>query len=174
MEILKKDPCYGKIPENQVESVFEDAWQTGVEEARKFIAEYCLDAGFDMTAILQELGFRIIQQDMDYFMGNIRYFCEYFPEKNEILVYSKGIALWAESNQTEPEQGKNIILAHEFFHYLEAKYLGWISKRCLVPMLKIGNFTLGKTGIAALSEVAANAFANKYYEAYAEYSALSE
>ena len=160
-DILKKDPCYGKIPADRVAAVFEDAWTTGLEEAQKFISEYCMDSGFNMVEILEKLGFEIIQQDTDYVMGNIRYFCEYFPEKNQIYVYNKGIGLWAASNDLEPEQSKNIILAHEFFHYLEAKQLGWISKRCLVPMLKIGKVTVGKTGIAALSEVAANAFANE-------------
>lgn len=171
MLILKNDPCYGKIPEEQIVDVFEDAWMTGVEEGRKFISAYCLDAEFDMIKILQKLGFEIIQQDIDYVMGNIRYFCEYFPEKDKIHIYNKGIDLWAASNNLEPEQSKNIILAHEFFHYLEAKRLGWISKRCLVPMLKIGKLTFGKTGIAALSEVAANAFANEYYSAYINYMA---
>lgn len=167
--ILKNDPCYGKIPEDQVADVFENAWQTGIDEAQKFISENCPDADFDMINILQKLGFQIIQQDIDYVMGNIRYFCEYFPEKNQIYVYKKGIDLWAASNNLESEQSKNIILAHEFFHYLEAKQLGWISKRCLVPMLKIGKFSFGKTGIAALSEVAANSFANEFYTAYTKY-----
>lgn len=174
MGILKNDPCYGKIPADRVEAVFEDAWATGAEEAQKFISQYCLEADYDMMEILRTLGFEIIRQDIDYVMGNIRYFCEYFPEKSQIYVYSKGIGLWAASNGLEPEQARNIILAHEFFHYLEAKELGWISKRCLVPMLKIGRFTMGKTGIAALSEVAANAFANEYYCAYIKYLAESE
>ena len=174
MDILRNDPCYGKIPQDQIEAVFEDAWSTGQEEAHKFVAEHCLDSGFHMGRILEKLGFEIIRQDVDYVMGKIRYFCEYFPEKNQILVYTKGIRLWAESNAMEPEVSENIILAHEFFHYLEAKYLGWISKRCLVPMVKLGSFTLGKTGIAALSEVAANSFANEYYLAYTNYLALPE
>lgn len=174
MDILKNDPCYAKIPEDRVEDVFEDAWLTGIEEAQKFISSYCLDLDFDMMKILGKLGFEIIQQDIDYVMGNIRYFCEYFPEKNQIYVYNKGIDLWAASNDLESEHSRNIILAHEFFHYLEAKKLGWISKRCLVPMLKIGKFSFGKTGIAALSEVAANSFANEYYTAYTNYLSATE
>lgn len=166
MQILKNDPCYGKIPEERVDAVFDDAWSVGIEEAGKFIRTHCAESGFDMFRILEKLGFRIIRQDTDYVMGNIRYFCEYFPEKNQIYVYEKGIDLWAASNGLESEQSGNIILAHEFFHYLEAKRLGWMSKRCLVPMLKIGRLSIGKTGIAALSEVAANAFANEYYSAY--------
>lgn len=174
MEILKKDPCFGKIPPEQVPIVFEDAWTTGTTEAQKFLSAHCQNSGFDMMEILTRLGFAITVQDVDYVMGNIRYFCEYFSEKNQIIVYSKGIDLWAASNELEHTEARNIILAHEYFHCLEARHLGWVSKRCLVPMLKIGSFTLGKTGIAALSEVAANAFANEYYGAYANYLAKSE
>lgn len=174
LEILKKDACYGKIPPERVGDVFEDAWQTGVEEARKFVSSFCRDTAFDMPRILEGLGFRIIRQNTDYVMGNIRYFCEYFPEKKQIQIYSRGIGLWAVANGLGQEQAENIILAHEFFHYLESKELGWMSKRCLVPMLKIGRAKIGKTGIAALSEVAANAFANAFYGAYVQFLEASE
>lgn len=165
MIILQNDACYGKIPPERVEDVFDDAWSLGEREAELFIREHCQE-DFDMLRILRKLGFRIEEQNIDYIMGNIRYFCEYLPGKNQITVYSKGIKLWADTNEMEYGEARNIILAHEFFHYLEANRIGWVSKRCLVPMLKIGKFTLGKTGIAALSEVAANAFANEYYSAY--------
>lgn len=174
LEILKRDACYGKIPSEQVGDVFEDAWQTGVEEARKFISRFCRNAAFDMPRILEGLGFRIIRQDTDYVMGNIRYFCEYFPEKKQIRIYSRSIGLWAGANGLNQERAESIILAHEFFHYLESRELGWMSKRCLVPMLKIGRAEIGKTGIAALSEVAANAFANAYYAAYMQFLEASE
>lgn len=169
MEILKRDACYGKIPPERVIDIFEDAWRTGVEEARKFVYSSCWDAAFDMPRILEGMGFRIIWQDADYVMGNIRYFCEYFPEKKRIHIYSRGVGLWAAANNLDQKQAENIILAHEFFHYLESNELGWMSKRCLVPMLKIGKAEIGKTGIAALSEVAANAFANEFYGAYTQF-----
>lgn len=167
MEILKNDACYVKIPPEKVEAVFDDAWSLGEQEGEKFLREHC-QKDFDMLRILRQLGFRIEKQNIDYVMGNVRYFCEYLPGKNQITIYGKGIALWAETNALDFVSARNIILAHEFFHYLEANHIGWVSKRCLVPMLKIGRFTLGKTGIAALSEVAANAFANIYYASYME------
>ncbi len=169
MDILKNDPCYEKIPPDRVVEVFEDAWRIGSEEAQAFISEHCVENDFDMIDVLQNLGFQIIQQDTDYVMGKTRYFCEYFPQKNQIYVYNKGIDLWADSNGLGSGIATNIILAHEFFHYLEAKKLGWISKRCLVPMLKLGKWSLGKTGISALSEVAANSFANEYFSAYSSF-----
>ncbi len=174
VEILKRDACYGKIPPERVGDVFEDAWQTGQEEARKFVNNFCRNSAFDMPRILEGLGFRIIRQDTDYVMGNIRYFCEYFPEKKQIQIYSRSIGLWAVANGLNLKQAEDIILAHEFFHYLESKELGWMSRRCLVPMLKIGEVEIGKTGVAALSEVAANAFANAFYGAYVQFLEASE
>lgn len=167
MKILQNDACYGKIPPDQVQRVFDDAWSVGTQEAKGFIREHCQE-DFDMLRVLRQLGFQIVEQDIDYIMGNIRYFCEYLPGKNQIYIYTKGIGLWAQTNGLPFDAARNIILAHEFFHYLEANGLGWVSRRCMVPMLKLGKFSIGKTGIAALSEVAANAFSNEYYAAYME------
>ena len=58
---------------------------------------------------------------------------------------------------------QNLILSHEFYHYLEATELGYTSRRYLVPMIILGKLRLGKTGVPALSEIAANAFANYCY-----------
>ena len=52
---------------------------------------------------------------------------------------------------------------HEFFHVLETTRLGLTSKEYLVPLFTLGPFRLGKTGIHALSEIAAHAFTNTYY-----------
>jgi hypothetical protein len=53
---------------------------------------------------------------------------------------------------------------HEFFHVLETTRLGLTSKEYTVPLITIGPCKLGKTGIHALSEIAAHAFTNTYYE----------
>lgn len=166
MKIFMNDPCYGKIPADRTQSAFDDAWAAGINEARSFIEKYCYPFKFEMLSILKQLGFRIVQEDTDYVMGSIRYFCEYLPGKKQISIYSKAVRLWAEAHCMEFETARNIILAHEYFHYLETHKLGLISKRCVVPMLKLGKLSIGKTGVSALSEVAANAFANEYYAAY--------
>lgn len=165
MCLLQADPCYGKIPVSQVERVFEEAWQTGVREAERFMKSYCTGNVFAMTEILKDMGFTLDIQDMDYVMGRYRYFCEYYPEKKMVSIYQKSIALWAEKNNMDYDTAQDIILAHEYFHYLETSQIGLVSRHCLVPMLQIGKLSLGKTGVAALSEVGANAFANTYYVA---------
>ena len=163
--ILRADPCFGKIPADQVDGVFEKAWQTGEAEAARFLAQQEDPASFSMLQVLEKKHFRIEVKDVDYVMGNIRYFCEYMSEQNIVLIYRKSVELWAEKNGLSYETARDLILAHEYFHYLEWHEIGRTSKQYLVPMLKIGKLSLGKTGIAALSEIGANAFANSCYTA---------
>lgn len=116
-----------------------------------------------MESILCAQGYCIQIQDIDYVMGNTRYFCDMFPKRKKINIYKQSICKWADSHNISYEYAKNIILAHEYFHSIESEKNGWVSKQYLVPMLIIGKLRIGKTGITALSEVAANAFAYEYY-----------
>ena len=162
-QILQRDPCYSKIPPQDVPAAFAQAWNTGLREADRFLAS--LTGGeYFMTEALSELGISVQTFDRDYVVGNTRYFCEYLSEKNLVYVYRTAITVWAETNGFSYRDSLNLILAHEFFHHLEWHVIGLVSKQVQVPMLRLGRFSFGKTGIAALSEVAANAFANRVYQ----------
>jgi len=165
MALLQRDPCCKKIAPNDVDAVFERAWDTGVREAQNFIKEHFTDIGRSMADVLRELGIALEIQDKDCVVGDIRYFCEYLSEKNTVCLYKKAVMLWAEAQELPYETAKDIILAHEHFHYIESHKIGWVSKQHQVPMVTFGKFFFGKTGIPALSEVAANAFANEVYRA---------
>lgn len=160
--ILERDACYGKIPEKDVHRAFEDAWNTGETEAERFLSSEMACPARMMDRLTAE-GFKIEKYDEDYISGNHRYFCEYVSERNLIRIYEKSVLLWAVSNKLPYDDALNLILAHEYFHYLEWHKIGLVSRHFQVPMLKIGSLSVGKTGIAALSEIAANAFANTYY-----------
>lgn len=160
--IYKKDPCYPKIPECDRKTVFENAWETGIREAKCFLDEIGPE-GLSMYSVLVRQGYSVRAEDTDYVMGMTRYFCELYPADNSVVIYRKSVQLWADEQGLSYGLAKNIILAHEYFHHLEVRKIGWVSRQYLVPMLKIGRLSIGKTGIAALSEVAANAFANEYY-----------
>lgn len=159
--VLEHDPCFSKIPSEEVEGVFERAWNTGVAEAETFLKEH--QQLKLMDDVLTEEGFEIITEDVDFVIGTQRYFCEYMPKDKKIMVYKKSMELWAQQQELSYEEAKNVILAHEYFHYLENTKLGWVSRQYMVPMLIIGKRTFGQTGVPALSEVAANAFANRVY-----------
>lgn len=162
-KILRNDPCFGKIRPEDVDKAFDEAWNCGVEEASRFVKKYGKKGSLSMFDVYPYLGFQVESFDKDYVMGGTRYFCEYTSKGNHISIYSKSVELWARSNGFTYEDGLNLILAHEFYHYLEAHEIGYTSKHYLVPMVKIGPVRIGKTGVPALSEVAANAFANGCY-----------
>lgn len=160
--ILESDPCFAKIPGSEVNTVFEDAWELGIRQARCFADEFPIRQQ-TMADILLSQGFQVAYEDTDCVIGNMRYFCEYSPGRQRVTVYQKSVALWADSHGFAYRQALDIILAHEYYHYLESTKIGWTSRRYLVPMVTLGPWHFGKTGIAALSEVGANAFANEYY-----------
>lgn len=163
-QILENDPCYGKIPQENTGKIFDEAWEFGRNQGLLFSKNN--NADIDMVSFLRANGFSVIEHDVDYVSGNIRYFCEYVSEKNIVEIYRKSIILWSENNKMTYQDSLDIILAHEYFHYLEWHVLGRVSKHYLVPMLKLGRLCIGKTGISALSEIAANAFANTVYEEF--------
>ena len=102
--------------------------------------------------------------DKDYISGNQRYFSDYISGQSRIHLYLGAIRLWAQENGMTLETAQNVILSHEYFHFLEWTKLGLTSREYQVPMLKLGPLKLGKTGVRALSEIGAHAFARTYYE----------
>lgn len=155
--LLKQDPEYRKIPSEKVEGVFRRAWQTGVDAAERLLAEESCPV--DFFAIAKKNGIQIISKSEDNVAANTRYYSEFYPKEKKIYLYNGSIRLWCAANGLSLDNGRMLILSHEFFHYLEATELGWTSKQYEVPMLRIGGLTLGKTGCPSLSEIAANAFA---------------
>ncbi|MFR8172485.1 MAG: hypothetical protein ACLU9Q_16880 [Marvinbryantia sp.] len=163
MQILLTDYVRKKIPEEKITEIFDDAWAAGEKEAREFLA---LEGGEvrHMMGILKKNGIRIVCQDIDNVLGKNRYFCEYLSGKKLLTIYAGSVKLWCENNGFSYDEGLNIILCHEYFHYLEQNKIGMVSRRYQVPILKIGAWELGKTGIPALSEIGANAFAKTCWD----------
>ncbi|MBQ8815128.1 MAG: hypothetical protein IJZ85_11625 [Lachnospiraceae bacterium] len=155
--LLEEDAVYFKIPENDRDMVFDLAWNAGVDAARELIAQK--EGKLDFFRILEEYGLKLKTEDIDNVAGNIRFYSEIFPRAKEVKLYLKSVKLWAKQTGVGMRDGQQLILAHEFFHYLEHAKLGFTSKKYQVYMLKIGKFELGKTGIPSLSEIGANAFA---------------
>lgn len=161
--ILQRDYCYKKIPEREVQSLIDMSWQLGVDAARKFLDKFPLSEPLKFDLILAGEGFTVKTKDMDYVSGNIRYFAEIQPGSKMVTVYKQSVQMWAKKNGCSYRQARNLILMHEYFHYLEMTELGLVSKRYQVYMIKIFGKKIGKTGIAALSEIAANGFARTIF-----------
>ena len=159
---LSWDRFAARIPEEDKERVIDLAWSKGERAAHMVFEES--NGQSDFFKICKDAGMTIIKKDMDCVYGNQRYFSDYVSGTKEITLYEQSCALWAKQNQLEPHEAQNLILMHEFFHVLETTRLGLTSKEYTVPLITIGPCKLGKTGIHALSEIAAHAFTNTYYE----------
>lgn len=155
------DRFVARIPEEDRERIVDLAWSKGERAAHMVFEESHSQS--DFFQICKDEGLTIIKKDIDCVYGNQRYFSDYVSGTKEITLYEQSCALWAKQNQLEVHEAQNLILMHEFFHVLETTRLGLTSKEYLVPLFAIGPFKLGKTGIHALSEIAAHAFTNTYY-----------
>jgi len=158
---LTYDLCYKKIPESDRERIVEAAWQKGVDAAKKTFELY--GGSTDFVQIAEKSGLEIQRKDIDYIVGNNRYFSDYISGKGLLILYLRSIALWAEQHGYDMDTAINIILSHEYFHYLEWTSLGLTSRDYTVPMIQIGKLKLGRTVIRALSEIGAHGFAHTYH-----------
>ena len=163
---LSYDLCYKKIPERDRSVIVERAWQKGCQAAREIYEKYkgCMD----FKKILEESGLTVTVKDVDYVAGTKRYFSDYVSGKKTVTLYLKSVQMWAEQNSLDLAEAENLILCHEYFHFLEMNQIGRTSKDYQVPMLKLGPLKIGQTGIHALSEIGAHAFAHTYYCELAE------
>ncbi len=159
---LTYDPCYGKIPEADRAPIVEKAWQKGAAAAQMVFDRE--NGSLDFHTIARKSGLKLTEIPKDYIVGKQRYFSDYISGQNQINLYSGSIQKWAEQNALDYDVAVNLILSHEYYHYLEMNEIGLASREYLVPMVTIGPVKLGKTGIRALSEVGAHAFVRKYYE----------
>ena len=159
---LSYDPCYRKIQNRDKRRIVDQAWKKGREAARKVFREQ--NGSYDFFRIARDSGLKIVEKNIDNVQGGTRYFSDYLSGRNEIILYLKSVALWAKQNHLETHQAENLILSHEYFHFLEMNGLGRTSKDYLVPMIQLGKLKIGRTGIRALSEIGAHAFARTYYE----------
>jgi len=159
---LSYDPCYGKIPEEDRAVIVEKAWQKGCQAAEMVFHRE--SGSTDFHTIARNSGLKLIEKQIDYIVGKQRYFSDYVSGQKEITLYSLSIQKWADQNQLEFEEAVNLILSHEYYHYLEMNEIGLASREYQVPMVVIGPLKLGRTGVRALSEVGAHAFVRRYYE----------
>lgn len=162
MKELTYDSCYGKIPEMDREPIAARAWDRGQQAADGVYA--ALGGEMNFTKIAETSGLSCLRCDRDYVVGNRRYFSDYITGQKQIQLYMGAIRLWAGENKLDLETSVNLILSHEYYHFLEWTRLGLASREYQVPAIQIGRVKIGKTGIRALSEIGAHGFARRYYE----------
>ena len=158
---LTYDACYKRIPEADRSRIVEDAWCQGASAAKRAIERF--DGCTNFFLVFQKSGVKVEERDIDFVSGSQRYFSDYLSGQKLVTLYKKSVEMWAKENQMTLRDAENVILSHEFYHHLECTELGLTSKRYMVPMIKLGPIALGHTGMRALSEIGAHAFARTYF-----------
>jgi hypothetical protein len=116
--------------------------------------------------IAHALGVPIETVDEDPMVGSLWRFAEYRARPTRIVLYSRGLAPIDNVAKTPlalqllgPATPQDVFIAHELFHHAEATRPDVpIARRYQATLFRIGGLSW-RTGLAALSEIAAGAFA---------------
>lgn len=161
--MLQADPHARRLdPATQLAAV-RDALADGAATAKTLRERFPDLAPHEMAS---ELGVPIEATDDDPLAGSIWRFAEYRQRPARILLYSRGLAPLDRAvtgrlavrllGQATPQQ---VFIAHELFHHAETIRSDTpIAQRYQPTLFRIGGWHW-RTGIAALSEIAAGAFA---------------
>jgi hypothetical protein len=114
--------------------------------------------------IARELRIPIETTDEDPMVGSIWRFAEYRPRPPRIMLYIRGIAplerpLASSERLLGGATPRDVFVAHELYHHAEAiRSEVPIARRYQPTLFRIGSWRW-RTGVAALAEIAAGAFA---------------
>lgn len=160
MEELQRDFYYKKIPSYDRSKIIDAAWERGKDAAYK----YFYHTEQTIYDALKSAGITILRKEEDRVIGTTRYFAEFFEKTKKIILYTKSIDLWCEYNELSRQDGEEMILTHEFFHYLECKELSPVNEIYKVPALKIGRHIIRTSSLRSVSEIGAHSFTHTYYK----------
>lgn len=116
--------------------------------------------------IADRLDVPVAETDADPLVGSLWRFAEYQGRPTRILLYSRGLAPLDSviagrlaARLLGPATPREVFIAHELFHHIEATRSDTpIARRYQPTLFRIGGWHW-RTGIAALAEIAAGAFA---------------
>lgn len=111
----------------------------------------------------KKTGLQITRIARDQVFGGIRYFAEFYEKSKNVFLYTTSVQQWSEHNKLCYALGEELILAHEFFHYLECKSLRPAKEIYTVALFQIGRRRFGASSLRAVSEIGAHSFAYTYY-----------
>jgi hypothetical protein len=163
LSMLEADPHARRLDRAAQSAAVRDALADGAATATVLRQRF---PDLEPREIARELGVPIEITDDDPMVGSLWRFAEYRQRPAHILLYSRGLAPLERSvtgrlamrwiGQATPQ---DVFVAHELFHHAEATRPDTpIARRHQPTLFRIGGWHW-RTGIAALTEVAAGAFA---------------
>jgi len=166
--MLKVDPHAWRLDRATQLAAVADALADGIAAARSLRDRF---ADLSPEQIACELGLPVETTDSDPMVGPIWRFAEYRPRPPRIVLYRRGLSP-LERNLTGDRAvsllgqatPRDVFIAHELYHHIEAaRPEPPIARRYRPTLFRIGNWHW-RTGIAALAEIAAGAFAQSLLE----------
>jgi hypothetical protein len=161
LAMLKADPHGWRLDRAAQLAAVSDALADGAATARDLRKRFPV---LTPQEVARELGVPIETTDDDPMVGSIWRFAEYRPRPPRIILYNRGIAP-LERTPASSERllgratSRDVFVAHELYHHAEAiRSEVPIARRYQPTLFRIGNWRW-RTGIAALAEIAAGAFA---------------
>jgi hypothetical protein len=161
LAMLKADPHGWRLDRAAQLAAVSDALADGAATARDLRKRF---PTLTPQEVARELRVPIETTDDDPMIGSIWRFAEYRPRPPRIMLYNRGIApLERELANSERLLGRatprDVFVAHELYHHAEAiRSEVPIARRYQPTLFRIGNWRW-RTGVAALAEIAAGAFA---------------
>jgi hypothetical protein len=161
--MLEADPHAWRLDRPTQSAAVAEALADGTAVAADLRAHF---PGLTVQAIARELGVPIETSDDDPMVGSLWRFAEYRQRPARIVLYRRGLAPLDRAlvgavaerllgRATPPD----VFVAHELYHHAEATRSDTpIARRYRPTVFRIGGWHW-RTGIAALSEIAAGAFA---------------
>lgn len=151
---LSEDLFFDKIPRDKISEYIEEALKIGKQTA-DFLGVAPIKKRIDQANIKCVLK----EDDGAFFKVKFRAQFEYDRKKEQykIILYKKSLEELAQANHLSFEQVKEIVLTHEFYHYLETKGCQTIKSFEPIKTFRLLWLTR-KAQIIRLSEIAANAF----------------
>lgn len=165
LTMLQTDPNAWRLDRDQQLAAVSEALVDGAATARHFRSRFGTSKP---NEIANQLGLTIETTDSDPLVGSIWRFAEYRLRPPGILLYRHGIALLerelcgAAAARLIGQLGpRDVFIAHELYHHAEtSRPEPPISRRHRVVLFRLGRWHW-RTGIAALSEIAAGSFAQE-------------
>jgi hypothetical protein len=163
LKILKADPHGWRLDRAEQFAAVSAALADGAATARDLRRRF---PGLTPQQVARELRVAVETTDDDPMVGSIWRFAEYRPRPPLIMLYNRGIVpLERELAGSLIERllgratPRDVFVAHELYHHAEAiRSEVPIARRYQPTLFRIGNWRW-RTGIAALAEIAAGAFA---------------
>lgn len=161
------DPIKRKIPAQDIHFIIYESMKCGQEEAEKLLAGYYQgtnNSNFDIYRLISHLNILLKEEPGE---SSMDYICfGFFEEPASITLFTNHIKNVVDFIQKYKIKKlwdvniKDIILAHEIFHYIEAKDKNLFVNRHRIKLWRLGPYTHTSTLVSS-REIAAMSFAKK-------------